>query len=70
MIELDVRGLDCPEPSKIVASVIEERRPERLKVVTDNEDCEKMLRVMVPLLGYRVKSFKSGEEFVLVFEKE
>ncbi|MFB6490312.1 MAG: sulfurtransferase TusA family protein [Thermoproteus sp. AZ2] len=71
MKEIDVRGLECPEPAKIVAAEIERERPHALKVVTDSDECRRTLLVMIPLLGYRVAANEGGEGYyVLVFQSE
>lgn len=49
---LEVPG--CPEGSLQVVAYIKEREPAELFVKTRDEDCVKVLRLVLPLFGYAV----------------
>jgi len=44
-----------------------EKSPGDLQVVTDDEDCVKMLRVMLPLLEYRVERVEETRGSYVVY---
>jgi len=58
---LDIRGRPCPEPAQQALSAIMEKSPGELQVVTDDEDCVKTLKVMLPLLEYKVERVEKAE---------
>jgi len=67
---LDIRGRPCPEPTQQALSAIMEKSPGELQVVTDDEDCVKTLRVMLPLLEYKVEKVEeTGGNYVMHIKK-
>ena len=68
---LDIRGRPCPEPAQQALSAIMEKSPGELQVVTDDEDCVKTLRVMLPLLEYKVERVgEAGGGYVVYVRKK
>ncbi|AFA39481.1 hypothetical protein Pogu_1454 [Pyrobaculum oguniense TE7] len=60
MDELVVPG--CPEGSLRAVAYIKERQPGELVVKTVDEDCVKVLKLVLPLFNYFVvDEFKEGE---------
>jgi len=68
---LDIRGRPCPEPAQQALSAIMEKSPGELQIVTDDEDCVKTLRVMLPLLEYKVERVEeAGGSYVVYIRKK
>ncbi|MEM1596945.1 MAG: hypothetical protein QXP31_00465 [Pyrobaculum sp.] len=64
---LEVPG--CPEGSLQVVAYIKERGPAELLVKTRDEDCVKVLRLVLPLFGYAVVDVGVEGDFHIVKTK-
>jgi len=64
MTVLEVPG--CPEGSLRVVAYIQEKSPSEIVVKTPDEDCVKVLRLVLPLFGYAVVEVgREGEAHVV-----
>lgn len=68
---LDVRGEDCPGPLvKVVRKIARMPVGDRLKVLTDVEECVALIRETVEAIDLRVDVNYTGEGYwVMVIEK-
>lgn len=46
MKEINVRGLECPEPAKIITAEIERERSNAFKIVADSDECRRALLII------------------------
>lgn len=70
MEEVDVRGMQCPDPLKVVAAKLAAApQGAQFRVLTDDYTCYLMLRRMAALNDVKILSSEEGEVFVLVLEK-
>ncbi|ABL88546.1 conserved hypothetical protein [Pyrobaculum islandicum DSM 4184] len=61
-----VEAPGCPEGSLKVVAYIQERQPAELAVRTPDEDCIKVLRLVLPLFNYVIVDvYKEGDLHVV-----
>jgi len=51
----------CPQGTVAAASLLMEKKPNEVIFTTTDEDCIKTLRVMLPLIDYRIKGVETKE---------
>lgn len=55
----------CPNGSLFVANYVTEKRPERAKFLLPDAECVSVLRLLLPLLGYRVSVRELGDRWLI-----
>ncbi|MFB6491025.1 MAG: hypothetical protein TU35_007270 [Thermoproteus sp. AZ2] len=55
----------CPNGSLFVANYVTEKRPDKAKFLLPDAECVSVLRLLLPLLGYRVSVKGLGDRWLL-----
>ncbi|MFY9940971.1 MAG: sulfurtransferase-like selenium metabolism protein YedF [Desulfobacterales bacterium] len=63
MKEIDARGLACPAPVLQTKAVLQEERPDALRVVLDNAASQQNVQRFLESQGYRTALEQQGEDF-------
>lgn len=59
---MEIEAPGCPEGSVTVVTLIKEKKPAELVVKTRDEDCVKVLKIVLPLFNYVVVDvWKEGD---------
>lgn len=67
---IDVRGQQCPDPLKNVASVLAVAPAgTRFKILSDDYVCYVMLRRLMALNDVKILEAQEGDTYILVVEK-
>ena len=64
MIEVDARGLSCPQPVLLAKKAIEKSNTS-FSVMMDNETAKQNVKRFMDSNGYKIEINASGEDYVL-----
>lgn len=67
MIEVDVRGLSCPEPVLLTMDAMDDNPGEDIRVIGDEAHTRKNICIMLEQYG-KVYEVKDGKEFEIRFK--
>lgn len=66
-IEIDVRGLSCPEPVMITMDAIEENKGKALRVICDEAHTKANLEAMLKHQKITFTTAREGSTYVITF---
>jgi len=66
MKEIDARGLSCPQPVVLTKKVIDENRPDEIRVLVTGEAARENVSRLAASNGYNVESERQGVDYALV----
>ena len=69
-IDIDARGLACPEPVIRCKQLVDGSQPARLSIQVDNEAAVENLSRFLKLQGYAVASQGEGNDFIVTGSRE
>ena len=64
MIEVDARGLSCPQPVLLAKKAMEKSNTS-FSVIVDNETAKQNVKRFMDSNGYQIEINASGEDYVL-----
>lgn len=68
MIEIDVRGLSCPEPVMMTMDAMEENPGKTIKVIADEAHTKTNIEKMLKYQGKKSQTVENGSQYEITFE--
>lgn len=68
MIEIDVRGLSCPEPVMMTMDAMDEYAGKTIKVIGDEAHTKTNIEKMLKYQGKQWKTEQKADHFEIIFE--
>ncbi|MFZ1987342.1 MAG: sulfurtransferase-like selenium metabolism protein YedF [Desulfatitalea sp.] len=66
MKEVDARGLSCPAPVLHAKAIIEQERPDVIKVIVDNAAAQQNVERFLRSQGFQTQLEKEGSDFAII----